>query len=184
MAAATYTESGAVFEFSPGWIVKKFDAHRYYRWLSGQGFKGVDFLAFRPNDSLLCIEVKNYRGEPPTPSVIADTFCKKISGTLKIVEIIEQYYLRKPLYRLTQKWIRRWPQYFGEWGFWSEVAELALNRHNCVFVLWMETMDNNEEFHKLTKGHIRQQLSADIRFYVLPYDQQQEALGLKVTSEN
>ena len=114
----------------------------------------------------------------PKPSV------KRSRGTLKIVEIIEQYYLRKPLYRLLQKWIRKWPQYFGEWGFWTEIGELAEDRQLCIFVLWMETAASDRDFHKVTREQIRQQLSDDIQFYLLPYDQQQETLGLKVTPEN
>ena len=40
----TFTESGLCFTFSKRWKVLKYDEHRFYRYLSGSGFKGVDFI--------------------------------------------------------------------------------------------------------------------------------------------
>ena len=179
-----FRESGWIFKFSDGWIVKKYDDHRYYRWLSGQGFKGVDFLAFRPNDKLLCIEVKNYRQELPPVDTIANIFCKKVKDTLRIVNIIEQYYLRKPLYRLGQKTIRRWPQFFGEWGYWTEIAEIMHTKEHCIFVLWIKAREADPTFYDRLKQQIQSGFAPEYRFYVLPHDGQQSSLGLEVVPES
>ncbi len=179
-----FSESGWVFRFTNDWIVKKFDDHRYYRWLSGKGFKAVDFIAFQPNVRMLCIEVKNYRRESPEAQEVADLFCKKVSDTLQVVDIIERYFLRKPFYRLLRKIIQRWPQFFGEWGFWTEIADIMPDKERCFFVLWLKTRDEDEHFSQRIKALIKAQLDKEYRFFVMPYDQAGVDLGVEAYSEN
>ena len=55
-------ESGLTFDFAAEWIVVRYDRHRFYKYLSGRGFRGVDFvLLHRTEARALLIEVKNYR---------------------------------------------------------------------------------------------------------------------------
>ena len=57
----TFIESGLTFSFSKRWKVLKYDKHRFYRYLSGSGFKGVDFIGVLDEKQLVLIEVKNYK---------------------------------------------------------------------------------------------------------------------------
>jgi len=99
-----FRESGLVFEFDPGrWIVKAFDDHPYYRALSGHGFKGVDFIGLLNGQELVCVEVKNYRRTfPDHPSLLQEFLLqeqagvlRKMEDTLRILDLIHQYYRRK-----------------------------------------------------------------------------------------
>ena len=40
----------------------KLDEHRFYSYVSGRGFKGVDFIGLSYEGKLLLLEVKNYGG--------------------------------------------------------------------------------------------------------------------------
>ncbi|NNE29048.1 MAG: hypothetical protein HKN16_05405, partial [Saprospiraceae bacterium] len=56
-----FSESGLQFQFSNDWTVIKYDDHKFFRYLSGEGLKGVDFLGFTSEGGLFLMEVKNYR---------------------------------------------------------------------------------------------------------------------------
>ena len=65
----TIQESGLVFTFPKNWVVKKYDEHRFYNYLSGLGFKGIDIIAITPERKLILIEVKNYINRFPQDGI-------------------------------------------------------------------------------------------------------------------
>ena len=154
----TFHESGLTFNFPEDWKVIKWDEHRFYGYVSGRGFKGVDFMALR-NDGLHLIEVKNYRdrrpqdGQHPFDLVMADPdfyaaiFLQKFADSFALIEIIEKYYLRK---RFFNWWSRR-----NYWGlktlahlsffqksdliFWTRAAQIIREQPEKVQLdLWLE----------------------------------------------
>ena len=56
MSTRTFSESGLSFQFPEGWTTIKYDEHRFYTYLSGEGLKGVDFIAIH-GENLVLIEV-------------------------------------------------------------------------------------------------------------------------------
>jgi len=175
-----FIESDRQFTFHERWTVTQFDAHRYYRWLSGQGLKGVDFVAIAPNHQLLLLEVKNYRQHVPSVEEIADMYCRKIEDSLYIVSILQQYFLRKRVYRWFHALIKKYPQWFGEWGFWTEIADLLSQRSICHFALWIEGKNLTLEFQQNLKQSINQKLEPGFQFHLVPFDEFQQTLGLQV----
>jgi len=95
-----FQESGLTFQFNEDWVVNKYDEHRYFRRLAGEGLKGVDFLGIYKKEELVLIEVKNYRirykEKPPTaiyniienPEILAEKIQKKAEDTLKAIRRI------------------------------------------------------------------------------------------------
>ncbi|GAB4216997.1 MAG: hypothetical protein OHK0022_58810 [Roseiflexaceae bacterium] len=67
-----YAEGNITFDFPDHWHVTKYDDWAFYRnqfMKSCDGNKGVDFLAYDPQDrTLWLIEVKDYRQNPRTKS--------------------------------------------------------------------------------------------------------------------
>lgn len=103
-----YTESGLHFTFDQRWTVFKFDQHRFYQYLSGQGLKGVDFLAAdQCTPEILLLEVKNFapknwKGPLPTrdivlenPEAYAKKIIKKYEDSIRLLKIINEYYEKK-----------------------------------------------------------------------------------------
>jgi len=153
-----FRESGLVFNFPMDWKVIKWDEHRFFGYVSGRGFKGVDFMALR-NEELYLMEVKNYRDRRPQDEqhpfdlVLADSdfygeiFLQKFTDSFALIEIIKKYYLRKRFF----KW---WSQlnYLGleilaqipffqkrDFIFWTRAAEIIRNHPEHVhLVLWLE----------------------------------------------
>lgn len=154
----TFRESGLNFNFPVGWKVIKWDEHRFFGYVSGRGFKGVDFMALC-DEKLYLIEVKNYQdrrlkdGEHPFDLILADAdfyaqvFLQKFTDSISLIRIIEKYYLRKRFF----KW---WSQqsYFGlknlvsipflqkfDFIFWTRVAQIIREQPREVqLVLWLE----------------------------------------------
>jgi len=113
------------------WKVIKWDEHRFFGYVSGRGFKGVDFMALR-NEELYLMEVKNYRDRRPQDEqhpfdlVLADSdfygeiFLQKFTDSFALIEIIKKYYLR-------------------DFIFWTRAAEIIRNHPEHVhLVLWLE----------------------------------------------
>lgn len=153
MLKQVFSESGLQFKFPSDWVVFKYDEHRFYKYLSGSGLKGVDFIAIH-QQRLILIEVKNYmerfakEGEHPmdpligTPEIYASKFFRKFEDTFRLLDIIEQYYQRKWWYR---KVFRVFKKYFSdssiikkETGFWSKAIELLNQPERVRLVLWLE----------------------------------------------
>lgn len=148
-----FKESNLEFSFPDDWEVKQFDKTQFFKYFSGHGFKGVDFIAITPEGKLILMEVKNYTNQwqaahiNPTDNLKNDlpNFSQKIiskfEDTFHLVKIIHQVYLRK--------WWFRWfvppfRKYFSfsflskkKWGFWLLVYEL-IEKKEIELVLWLE----------------------------------------------
>jgi hypothetical protein len=154
----TFKESGLTFSFPRSWKVIKWDAHRFFGYVSGRGFKGVDFMALH-DEKLYLIEVKNYKNrrsndkEHPfnlilaDPNLYAEIFLQKFSDSFTLIRIIEKYYLRKYFFKF-------WSQldYLGlnqlgsfsffqkfDFIFWTRVSQI-LRKHpeQVQLILWLE----------------------------------------------
>lgn len=165
-----FTESGLHFNFDKQWVVKKYDAHKFFASLAGEGFKGVDFIAI--NDcQLLLMEIKNYRRrqswqtENPFQAVIdqPDEFvvdmAYKAEDTLKALEIIRKYYLRKRWYRFFKRLQSFIPFPNLDWLFWTRAYLLARERKNVCFILWLETENGQQQL----RGQLQKQLSLKLQ---------------------
>lgn len=97
MKAHIYNESEIWIRFHPSAIVVKFDDHKFYKYLSGQGLKGVDFLVIDKLYGLFLIEIKNFRKRDTQPEEkdLSHNFYQKCEDTLHLIEIIYKVYQRK-----------------------------------------------------------------------------------------
>ena len=149
----TFKESGMEFTFPNNWVVKKYDEHRFYHYLSGLGFKGVDMIVLTPEKKLILIEVKNYidrfpqDGINPTETLLNNTttfskmYIQKFEDTFQLLRIVQKYYTRKKWYRwLTMSLQQFFPYHFLiklDWGFWT-LANVFLNQNKIHLILWLE----------------------------------------------
>ncbi len=122
----TFEESGLTLSFGEQWIVRRYDAHPFYRLLSGRGYRGVDFmLLHRSEPRAVWIEVKNYavryRGQTPRklpkyvrqPALLAGVLADKAKDTERGLRQIERHYRT------------RW--WWGVWG--GPQLRFALSGH-------------------------------------------------------
>ncbi len=194
-----FTESGLQFSFSPDWIVHSYDQHRFYRYLSGAGMKGVDFVGLY-QDHLYLIEVKNYNDRLPLdryepmaqllekPEDYIEAFYKKFVDSLKLIRIIRRFYRRQWWFRRgfsALQWLlgRRWALR-REAGFWWTLAEYVENKE-VTYILWLELGAHlpSEEARQL-RQNIQAGLAArvaDHQMQVLLGDSRTAFLG--ITSE-
>lgn len=176
----SFQESGWQFEFDDIWWVKKFDDHRYYRSLSGSGFKGLDFIAVKPGSQLLLIEVKNYRDqEPPESEQLGKVFIEKVEDSLKLLELVQKYYGRKWFFRLFAPWIKRYPTFFGEQGYWTEAFDLAQSTKVCA-VLWLDAPVAPLGYIEKTNHFIQEQMTSVIPFSLEPFNGLSQQLGFRI----
>ena len=120
-----FKEGRQIVKFGQHCKVIKLDNHRYYRYVSGRGFKGVDFLVMDAN-LIFLIELKDYRnGTHPSQNDIAAIFYEKCEDTLRLIEIIHKVLMRRWLIRFA---IRYQLTYLisSESSFWLKASELAL----------------------------------------------------------
>jgi hypothetical protein len=130
----TFQESGLAFNFEDDWIVIQYDKHRFYRYLSGRGLKGVDFIYVINFEKLVLMEVKNYNDRyeydeiNPTETFLNNldrffnAYVGKFNHTLRAIQIIHYYYQRKwwfrnlgvPITKVIPK--KYWTKF--EWGRW------------------------------------------------------------------
>lgn len=144
-----FIESGLHFRFAEEWAIKKYDAHRFYKGLSGHGLKGVDFLGIL-GEELYLFEVKNFRrrhspqaGDPLDavlfePAAFAEEIAFKAEDTLLAIDAIWQYYNRKWLFRRLLPAFRRLPASASDWRFWARAYDLMQEPGQVRVVLWME----------------------------------------------
>lgn len=154
----TFRESGLTFNFPMGWKVIKWDAHRFFGYVSGRGFKGVDFMALH-DEKLYLMEVKNYQDRRPNdeqhpfdliqadPDFYAEVFLQKFSDSFALIKIVEKYHSRKYFFKF-------WRQlnYLGlgklgnnsffqkfDFIFWTRAAQI-LQKHpeQVQLILWLE----------------------------------------------
>jgi hypothetical protein len=123
----TYRESDLTISFSTECKVCKFDEHRFFRWLSGSGIKGVDFLVLCEKE-LFLLEIKNFNQwkEKAIPEDLFEEIEGKKEGTLKVIRVVHSFFLRKWSYRLWKRWV--YPKSvarkaFSEWYFWTRALE-------------------------------------------------------------
>lgn len=176
----TFSESGIIFKFSDRWNVLKYDEHRFYRYLSGSGFKGVDFIGILDENQLALIEVKNYKDRydldksDPTEGLITDPisyaemYAQKFKDTIQLIGIIKKYYQRRWWFKQPRNMLLRIiPKRIllrFDWGFWNFVIQLIdENKEKVINVLWLELNDeidastlkkSTEQIQK----HLQQQL--------------------------
>ena len=164
-----FEESGLLFTFSDAWNVRPFDDHRYYRWFSGRGFRGVDFVGVY-RDQLVLMEVKNYRrreGMPQAdafqpvreaPGAFALKMAKKVEDTFEVMLAANGAHRRRwwfPFFmRLPERWKRRYPQRY----FWYIASELAQDPANCVFVLWLDADSETEQVESVIVENLKTNL--------------------------
>ena len=150
---STIQESGLAFTFPENWVVKKYDEHRFYHYLSGLGFKGVDIIAITPEKKLILIEVKNYinrfpqDGINPTETLINNTltisesYLQKFQDTFQLINIVQKYFNRKKWFQWIATPIQSLLPFSFlislDWGFWI-VANQLLNKKEVQLLLWLE----------------------------------------------
>ncbi len=157
-----FRESGLSFQFDAFWVVKKYDAHRYYSYLSGAGLKAIDFAGVR-EEKVYLFEVKNYsiryEGKPfykiyeliNDPEQLVDTIVYKVQDTSRGIKIVHDYLSRKWLYRRLYPWLIKWPlQNWGKntWWFWAKLYHMLEERQQAVVVLWIEVDTQYEGYEE------------------------------------
>ena len=102
MSKNTYIEGTQRVVFDGNVRVVKLDKHRYYKYVSGRGFKGVDFMVLDNSLGLVLIELKHYREKHNLPSKAktAQTFYKKCEDSLHLIEIVNKYLSRKLIVKM------------------------------------------------------------------------------------
>ena len=150
---STIHESGLAFTFPKDWVVKRYDEHRFYNYLSGLGFKGVDMIAITPERKLILIEVKNYinrfpqDGIDPTETLIenmdsfSESFVQKFQDTFQLLQIVQKYFNRKKWFQWIANPIQSLLPFSFlislDWGFWT-VANQLLDQKEVELLLWLE----------------------------------------------
>jgi hypothetical protein len=171
MSQLVFQESELIFHFDGRWVVKKYDAHRYFSGLAGQGLKGVDFIAIS-EDTILLIEIKNYRRrhswqkENPfaqveeAPDAFVDKIVDKADDTLRGIRAIGQYYYRKWWFALMRPFLSRLSPAKHESVFWIRAYQLISAKENITFILWLETEQPQEGIRRQILGQLQHQLSS------------------------
>lgn len=148
----TFQESDLQFQFADiDWQIKKYDAHRYFKILSGAGLSGVDFLGIYKETQVVFWEIKNYHtndaSKTPNYLVIKDTslFIEKIrtkmEDTLTAIRVVHQYLQRQWWYRFFLQYHQFIPTALvrqKDWYFWYRVQNLVQQEKVVVGVLWLE----------------------------------------------
>jgi len=173
----TFNESGLTFTFPSDWLVYKYDQHRFYKYVSGYGLKGVDFMIITDEGDLILLEVKNYFNrfkdakESPTlaikndPMAYAKKFAGKYEDSFQLINSIHQYYQQRHRYRWFIKplfqYLPKGLQLKTDWGFWTKAHEL-LEQGKVKLMLWMELNENivsdrEKQIDEPTRAHIVEQ---------------------------
>lgn len=167
-----FLESDINFFFESGWVVHRYDTHRYFKGLSGKGLKGVDFIGILHQESLVFFEVKNYNIRPSgrggqsldlvqnDPRMISNAFIRKIEDTFTAVDAIQKYWERRWWRRIFSTWISHFPINRYETAFWRKVIELAGDPGCCIAVLWLESSAFDADYRKKLNDQVSDELSA------------------------
>ena len=170
MSRLVFQESELMFHFDGRWVVKKYDAHRYFSGLASQGLKGVDFIAIS-HDAILLIEIKNFRRrhdwqkENPFsqvekhPDEFVDKIVDKAEDTLRGLKAIGQYYYRKWWFPLIRPFLPQFSPAKRESIFWIQAYQLISDKKNITFILWLETENPQKEIRRQILSHLKHQLS-------------------------
>lgn len=173
-----FEESGLFFAFSDAWEVRPFDDHEYYRWVSGLGVRGVDFVGIY-QDKLVLLEVKNYRRRAgmgasdafqavrDNPEAFAEKMSEKVSGSIRCMRAVNSSYQRRWWFswfeRLPDRWKRRSPRSY----FWYTVAEMTHDTSNCIFILWLEADTNTQATEQKLQQRLREILKEKVKQVVI-----------------
>ena len=144
-----FEESGRLFQFGEGWVVRRYDAHRYYQAISGSHMKGVDFVGIYQNRFLLFIEVKDYTlryGDtlpaevPPLddPARFARTIERKLQDSLRAVRVFRLALLRNWRYRFFHHLAQPFLPARHDWRFWTRAHQLLHVDGAVHAMLWLE----------------------------------------------
>jgi len=170
-------ESDLVFDFDDSaWIVKKYDEHPYYNKLRGAGLKGVDFIGIYKQETVVFIEVKNFRDRNPYQiepfAVLEETnlfitkMADKLEDTFRATTAIAAFLRKKWWYRLFFKLENFLPRQWylqQDWAFWYLVHQLATQRSKICFVLWLEIEERISEKGKINLSqHIDKRLEKEL----------------------
>ncbi|MEO0788588.1 MAG: hypothetical protein AAFY36_08005 [Bacteroidota bacterium] len=130
-----FIESDLPFSFPPDHWVRAFDEHRFYKAISGQGLKAVDFAVLPPSGPLQLIEVKNYHPRldaegspypvtPPTADQLVHQLLDKYEDSQRIIRIVNSYYQRKWHYRTQLRLANYFPSPWSDTDliFWTSAA--------------------------------------------------------------
>lgn len=94
-------EGEQALQFGQGWRVLKVDEHPYYRYISGQGLKAVDYMALHPDWGLYLIELKDYR-QPLTDeqrAALEVVLMAKVNDTKTLIRSVVSRYRKTWRYR-------------------------------------------------------------------------------------
>ena len=189
-----FEESGLQFEFDTRWVVRKYDAHRFFQGFSGAGLKGVDFIALS-GDTLLLLEVKNYRRrqewqtENPfdrireAPEVFAGHMADKFLDTLRALQAIGTYYRRKWSFRLLRPLLLQRPGAGSDWAFWAQVDAHLQAGQPVIAVLWLETERDQAAFHERLGQSLKNLLKdtvQEVKVYHLAKGQLPEGIQVRI----
>lgn len=177
-----FEESGLIFRFPKDWIVFKYDEHRFYRYVSGSGLKGVDFIGVH-EEKLFLIEVKNYKDRvkldtyDPMENLLnsakaqGERYVRKLKDSLKLLDVIQQYYLRKWWYRKIYLPFLRKTKIKSELDFWTKVTALKDQPRQVTFVLWLELPQRYNDqrgvgIREYFKKILEDKLPQDVNFFI------------------
>ena len=127
-----FNESNSIIRFHESNTVIKFDNHKFYKYLSGQGLKGVDFLVIDDDYGLFLIELKNFQDKATQPGkeYLSQNFYQKCEDSLRLIEIIYKVYQRK---------------------WW---VKLLVNKLKMTFLLTEDDKAWIEAYHLYRKGKV------------------------------
>ncbi len=187
-----FNESDLTFFFPTDWVVRKFDDTVAYQSLSGHGLKGVDFIALSPDGKLWLMEVKNYRPRNDErgqehrairrrPQELAEHVAQKFHDTRRLIRIVDSS-LRKLWWRRAWLWylenIR--PNEKSNYWFWSEAFRRLNTSESIVFILWMETPEEPDNYDESTRTALTGLLEPTAHLYVA---EAQRDMGLPIRVE-
>ena len=172
-----FTESGIEFLFNEEWVVKKYDGHPYYKKISGLNMKGVDFIGIYKGESLVFMEVKNYRirylGKTlqglydvfDTPKQLAKKVLKNFNdsknGILVINNFLSNNWLLKPILPLFKKIpLMKWKK--NDTLFWLHCQQL-IERNQLTNILLLETNDKYPDYPHIDIRQFRKNLASHIK---------------------
>ncbi|MCB9282578.1 MAG: hypothetical protein H6563_00775 [Lewinellaceae bacterium] len=176
----TFTESTLSFTFlaEQGELIA-YDRHRYYNAVKGSGLRGVDFLGIWKENTLVLLEVKNFRLREAAqsgpailalleqPDLVFTAMVEKKTDSLKGLDVIEALLRKRRLYRLLEPFFGklppRWQRSFP-WAFWAKVWAC---RSNLRTVLWLETDPEYDGWEKSRVSQFRQELRKKLRAHYI-----------------
>lgn len=180
---SVFVESGLSFRFPEDWVVFKYDEHRFYRYVSGSGLKGVDFIGIR-GEELYLIEVKNYVERvsldtyDPVENLLnkakeeAGRYLRKLEDSLSLLNVIQQYYQRKWWYRKIYLPFLWKNVISSELSFWTKATTLK-DRPECVtFLLWLELPGGDKDqraagIREYFKNELKGKIPKGVKFEIV-----------------